>query len=531
MTLLRSPTLKESVRSLKDLETWIGQEVALGRIAEDDIREILKGLLDRYQVPNGPKVELTPTFHTSWNLYRRILKGLRASKVGSFDTLRTRTMQLLLQLAIHSPKFVGGRNMGIMIISRASKSQLEKIGPVIQEFISHYSSLDPSILPLTASTSNKRLSRWLRPLLVCLPEGVAMACIAKTTLVLINRGPSWTPWWETNGIECIRRWFKGIHTLPYISAIRQHVEWRTKWKVTEKILAKQDRITLGAYLSLLRPKEQVDFVVEHWILQRLNSFRVRIAADALLSGKKTPPMCTGIADSCWIDLAPVLSELDTVAFDSIMPALGQLLTYLRQRKAFKSLSNEITFCRKSDVSETYSKITETAKTDPLKALKLFKRNRWLRLEKCPSLAQSIIEDPRIDPETIFDLLARDDGMFGAVKPFKSAQGLPVNMERVEMLHSIATAFADAERLSPRQAYRKVMRCFAYFHGRHDLVRPEMVQAMYRAGIMRYFEAYRGVSDAQRDHILMFVRQVEGDEVTDRLDIACMWSNRRLQGKI
>ena len=137
----------------------------------------------------------------------------------------------------------------------------------------------------------------------------------------------------------------------------------------------------------------------------------------------------------------------------------------------------------------------------------------------------------MEPEIIFDQLARDHGMFGAVKPLHGAQDLPVNMERVDMLHSIATAFANAEQLSPRQAYRKVMRCFAYFRGRHDLVRPEMTEAMYRAGVTRYLEAYEGVSDAQLDHVLGFVRQIEGEEVAERLRTACLWSNQRLQGKI
>ena len=531
MTLLRSPTLKESVTSLEDLETWIGQEVTLGRIAEDDILEILKGLLNRYQLPKGLEAGPMLTFHTSWNLYRRILDGLRASKVRSFDTLRIRTTLLLLQLTSHSPTLVEGRDMGVMIMSRAPKCQLEKMRPAVVDFIIHSFRLKSSIVPSTGSIGDKHLIWRLRPLLMSLPEGIAIACIAKITFTLVKRASSWSAFWKTDRSEPLRTWFEGLHTLPYVSISRKHIEWRAEWKAAEKVLAKLDRRTLAAYLSLLRLQEQVDFILEHWILQQSRSLSDPVALDALLSGKETPPRFTGIANPCWIDLAPILYELDTVTLDSMMPKLRHLLTHLGESKAIKSISNHVILRRQSDDPKTYSKITKTAKTDALEAIKLFKKNRWLRLEKCPDLAQSIIEHPRIDPEVIFDELARDHGIFGAVKPFHGAQDLPVNMERVDMLHSIASAFADAERLNPRQAYRKVMRCFAYFQGRLDLVRPEMVQAMYRAGVTRYFEAHRGVSDAQLDHILVLVRQVEGDEVADRLEIACMWSNRRLQGKI
>ena len=531
ITLLRSPTLKDSPRNLKNLEAWIGRQVKLGRIAEDDIWEILKSLLNRHQLLKESEAAPILTFHTSWNLYRKILNGLGASKVRSFDTLRIRTTLLLLQLTSHIPTLVERRRMGVMIISRASESQLEKLRPVVLKFIGHCLRLDSSTVPSTGSASGNHLFWWLRPLIISLPEGVAIACIEKITLSLTKRPSSWTPGWKMERINRLRTWFKTLHTLQYVSIIRNNVEWRTKWKATEKVLAKRDRRTLGLYLSLLKPQEQVAFILEHWILEKSRSLSVRVAAEVILSGKKDSPTWTGIAGSCWNDLAPVLYNLDTVTFDSIMRKLRLLLSHLGESQAFESLSDKINFRRESDDPKTYSKITKTAKKDALKALKLFKRNPWFRLERCPDLAKSIIEDPRIDPEIIFDELARDDGTFGAVKPLYRAQDLPVNMERIETLHSIASAFADAERLNPRQAYRKVKRCFDYLHGRLDLVRPEMVQAMYRAGVTRYFEACRGVSDAQLNHILASVRQVEGDEVADRLETACKWSNRRLQGKI
>ena len=535
MTFLGSPALTQGkMYNLKDLDAWIGRAVALGKVSEKDIRKVLRGWMSCYYIKDASSPKGFCYIYSSWNLCRSIFTGLEVSKVRPMYSLGLSTIILLFDIAAQSPKLDEGIAMGATILSSLQSTQQQALRPAILGFVHRFFSLQTSTLLATSGINHVDVSSWLIPLLDSLPQEIAFECVARVSWILTKRASVGTSLWNEEQIPRLRTWFKALSSSRYIQKTRLHSDWKVKWMATEQLLAKLDPGTLKVYLLLLEDQERCCFILRHWILTEQLPPKAHSEATALLLAQMLPIYPrrklsdTSIKLTNWLRLVPVLYHMDPATLDSILPQLGRLILHMQEPEGMVQISDYLALRRESEIPENVLKITDLAKTDPVAALESFNRNPWYRLEQCPGLAEGVISDPRLDPEIIFDLLGRDDGTFGAVKPSFFGHSLHVNPKRVDSLHSIATVFANAEPLEPRVAYRKVIRCFKYFTGRHDLLRPEMVQALFRAGVTRFFDANMGVSNTQIGYVLKFVRQVEGDEIADRLEDMCDRRNRRLR---
>ncbi|KAI9376586.1 hypothetical protein BJX61DRAFT_530745 [Aspergillus egyptiacus] len=85
---------------------------------------------------------------------------------------------------------------------------------------------------------------------------------------------------------------------------------------------------------------------------------------------------------------------------------------------------------------------------------------------------------------------------------------PHPQEALELIHSLATAFACSEQLSPRRAFKLVRWLFVYLLKHSAPVRPEIARAMYHAGVVRFRKSGKRVAMAQYRYIWAIVLETE-----------------------
>jgi len=101
-------------------------------------------------------------------------------------------------------------------------------------------------------------------------------------------------------------------------------------------------------------------------------------------------------------------------------------------------------------------------------------------------------------------------------PTTVASKFPDPATSLYILNSLARSFAVSPAISPRQAFRKVYWIYLHLH-KHtwgNAIGPEITRSLWHAGVTRYKET--GTSPEKVGWILSKVREVEGQEVADRL---------------
>lgn len=152
---------------------------------------------------------------------------------------------------------------------------------------------------------------------------------------------------------------------------------------------------------------------------------------------------------------------------------------------------------------------------------IFRGYRCLTLEQIPELADIIIGNPDLQPNTaLYYHYQRARYIKGRnMMPAK----LPLGLPRVERLNRMALAYAKAEHLSPRQAYRLTHACYHACKAERLPIQPDMAKALTFAGCIRYLEEWHWMSTKRFEWILSVVREVEGEETATRLDeLAWQW---------
>ena len=150
------------------------------------------------------------------------------------------------------------------------------------------------------------------------------------------------------------------------------------------------------------------------------------------------------------------------------------------------------------------------------AYRIFQAYHHLPLEHVPELAEAIIRRPNLHPDAALRYRCCRQKRLGRTREFERDRSLLNNL-RVELLNRMALAYAKAPHLHQRRAFRKVHACYLLLRSGHLPLRPDLIRAMTHAGVIRYLQAGEWVSTARFTWILNLVRQVEGQDVADKLD--------------
>ncbi|KAL4970712.1 class I SAM-dependent methyltransferase [Aspergillus stella-maris] len=87
---------------------------------------------------------------------------------------------------------------------------------------------------------------------------------------------------------------------------------------------------------------------------------------------------------------------------------------------------------------------------------------------------------------------------------------------LDMIHSLAVAFACSEQISPRRSFQLVYWLYLFLVRHDGPVKPPLVRALYHAGVTRFKREKRHVSITQCHHIWRIVELAEGPKVLQQL---------------
>lgn len=174
--------------------------------------------------------------------------------------------------------------------------------------------------------------------------------------------------------------------------------------------------------------------------------------------------------------------------------------YVRLKKHIPEVLNSMSSglnIYSDDFNATALSLIQTDKRLHRIVFRVLRRNTFLKT----NLSQSWIEGP---------LAAARAGL-----NVRAAPG-PLPGRSLQLMHTLATAFACSPVVSPRGALRRVYWCYKFVEKHNGPLRPEMTRAIYHAGITRYRDVNRIVDAAQIEWVMGLVRKVEGQEVADHL---------------
>ena len=149
------------------------------------------------------------------------------------------------------------------------------------------------------------------------------------------------------------------------------------------------------------------------------------------------------------------------------------------------------------------------------AYSIFRGYRGIAFEHVPELVETVIKDLNLPVEIAFNyhqnLIRRRCGQKTSTSRY------PLTASRLEVHNRMALAYATAAHLSPRQAYRMAYLCYRACKQEKLPITAAMTRALTLAGCIRYLKQWRWASTLRFRWIVERVREVEGDEVADKLD--------------
>ncbi|MCJ1351351.1 MAG: hypothetical protein MMC33_001335 [Icmadophila ericetorum] len=161
---------------------------------------------------------------------------------------------------------------------------------------------------------------------------------------------------------------------------------------------------------------------------------------------------------------------------------------------------------------------------PISAFKIYLNHPLLKRPTHRKIVHHILSNPGISTDVAFTAQIRHSPYI--CHKYRKRKPVRLSIRRASVLQNMATTYASAEHLPPRQAIRKVLRCARYFRNNADLAKPQLSVALAMAGIVRYWKAGRWPSFAQVELVLSVIRQIEGVEVAARVDrMVILWRER------
>jgi hypothetical protein len=325
-----------------------------------------------------------------------------------------------------------------------------------------------------------------------------------------------------------QQWFEALAP-DIFNATRQESKNAKNWWFIERNLASQAPELLASYIRLLEDREKYIFILRYWFASRWPEADLRGMAtwQSFVSRFELETVPGLGPDEMLLDVVQRLHKNYPNLLRSVLAEFYHLLRCLDQPGAIYSIAEYLKDCSfKFDSSVLAAKVTAFARNNSTMACNLFKLDSRLYFEDCAGFAEAYITNPPSSDRDIlqfFDLLNQ--------RQIKQ-RGRPSNIHlkltpaRVDLLHTMATAFAATTHLSPERAFHRVERCVKYFSGHYGLLRPEMSKALVKAGILRHLESGVWVNEGRLMWILDIVRTLEGEDVAVEVDrMARDWRER------
>ena len=484
------------------LANWIRRQIVLGLLSENEITSFVKFACSIPNTAGNDSLKL--------NVLEMIWDGLRSSPVRKIHDLEGQTLNALLGSLSHGTLTPKLRDMGSEIVRHSSLLQLQHMDASVSTFLELLTtSWDKMGDNGERETNQSHVCVRVMELLDILPRELTTACLTSLTRRLVQR----CRLMPDDGSSCMGLLNVWWHTL-FTSKVFETIESSSKWSTLERFLSYQKTEIFGSYLRFFDDEKKLLIIKRHWLVPQRTRNHAMIVSKVPLIENRLEELC-GAGESVSPFLIFLLANRYVTLKSDIVSRLLSLLRILDKPNIIAEI---IRFSRTWNIhinaQVICDEITEHLKKTPSTALNLFRMYPWLPLEACPGLAAYIVSTPILDHDYVFRLWSSRTA--NAVSFYESSGRLPE--ARRQLFQTIALAFADAAYLIPRQAFRKVHRCYLIFRKeRLGPLTPEMSRALTIAGVTRQLQVCQWVSTMKLKWILSHVRETEGDEVADNMD--------------
>ncbi|MCJ1240002.1 hypothetical protein MMC14_008002 [Varicellaria rhodocarpa] len=496
-------------------------------------------------------------------VYRSISRGLE--KYPLRHSMSPSVLKLMIRCI--SQNFMAAESLDLFfeLVSQLSPSQLVGVKPALVNFLidgpgefnihllvpNHAHNDDQLFYEVDYDTG---LLHWLRDKDL-VASGVAAECTVKITLRLLQRArddnEKLAPCTEDLGTRLepneLHIWFSVLAHFKNKDRIfrrsRHSTKWDKLWQVIEESLVTLEPSLWHLYIRLFKENElPVFFDDSVWIPRIALQWQedLRLQSPALQGAYMwSNEQLSDIFKEGYEAGIPYIEMVRKARVHSptlLRGFIPRLLSDLRGLEESRQTLSIFRYLRDREfvieIQILANEVLEYCKIDPLTALALFLAWPGLQLSHCPGLMEAIISDPKTHEGTAFNVLYRESPNLTPTKRTQREESpLPLTPKQAQTLHDMALAFASAVHLSPRQAFRRVHRCFAHFYGCKEGLEAPLSQALVLSGVIRYLEAGRWVSNVNLNRILDIVRKTEGPEVADEVDqLVYQWRGEVVQSQ-
>lgn len=477
---------------VKIMAPWIRIHLSLGRILEEDILLLSKFVshLGRCSGDEDWKCKIAAA----------ILDGLRSSLVFRVQDLEHNTLSLFLESLTYGDFSHKSQAIGIRLIEALQPLNLSPMARSISRFLrkgfrAQYGLRD--------ATEDQALNVQMFPeapgILLRLPEDTRRSVITRTSRSLIE-GRTSANLNRDAWLSMLGTWWT---MLAKCDMFHYAAQTRLKRR-TESMMGQQPLEILAPYLRHFSDREKARFLLTQWFAGPENVlhwfYRVHRPGDSA---------------------APFLRMLECpfprplVADQEQMKRLFTLLKLMHMSETIvQIIKKSVRAPTQIPLPVIFHTMNNYLETSLELAQGIFKADTRISLEMVPDLALKMIRNPATHPDTVWTYEQADSQPHET--PIISQKTMNL---RLRLFEQMAFAYAQAPHLRPRRAFRKVYRCYRH-HRRERLgpITPLLSRALTRSGIIRPLQCKQWVSSVKLRWILSIIREAEGDDVADQVDL-------------
>ena len=476
---------------------WLKRTLFLGQWSAAQLTLILDFILHVSTLENFQKAKD--------HLMISAVKGLESSTVFSLKDLTRSQLSMLLDAITNGVSTGSSSGPGFRLLRSLEPSQLESLTKSISQFFRK------TILVQTLANGSLGKGKQdiksvpkLFGFLQILPQSVSCRVIIDISRALVERPPS-SPESYTPLLQLLDQWWAWVRR----SKLLKTSDASVKQRQLERALAGKPLAIVASYL---RPLD--DIATARFMLQQELGHRSELIAQSCALDSFRQTCLSDRIVSPFVNMLVTMQETSDLTEKTVQRTF-RLLQMLHKSEA---IADVIVGLRNAGIRIGEHVMLNTIKAESRRTegipAKIFSLGRELPLEKCPELAESMIQNVRRRPlEALQQYVSRHPLFLPGCR-----ERFDVLKARSQLLQRMALAYSTSTHLTPQMAFRYVYKCYTY-HMREGLgpLGSGMVLALTRTGIVRPLERGEWVSTERLRWILHLIRRFEGSQVADQVD--------------
>ena len=528
---------KASLKTGEDkiLFNWIQTQVILGSLPFREISPLLA-------IINSPKNSGSAALDRGL-FYAKLIEGVRRCTVCGSMSVKENMLNAIFLFISSGEMSPTMTSLGWDIIKSSSRAHYGLMNDKIGSFVSNC--ILSQILSQSSTTLVTNVEDGISIALENIrsfPDHLAEAFVQSASKALIERikdskltmpGCKMDETSERKlSLEKLNKWWASLQECGILSKIQE----RPGWQKVEHALGSQAHDVLASYLRLIDHRSKCLFFIRHCFQSKLerkgsgefgryDSFRAHVEA-------QFKDICEEHPDrSAFVNLL-ISIRLGNARHDPIIHDLFDIIRSLEMSGTSLVLVKALSTARvRVDTRFIIQEIKYYLDRNEIRiAYRIFQSFPFVPLEYVPALAEAMIANPNLYTHTAFYYRHSRQKWINQIPPTHTHPESHTQL-RTHLLNGMA--YASARSLhAPSISFRQVYKCYLALKRDRLPITAKLTKALSYAGIVRYLMCGMWVNTERYNVIWALVRDVEGQQVADRLDnLVYFWRGKVLDQKM